>query len=150
MFLQDMEVYREHKTVFRLHQANRVLATGGNVRILSGYGSSTSSGVFFSTSNSGTTGVSGKLNLASGTTSIGSSGMILLSTGSSAGSGGGTISVNVGSGNSASGGSLSLFAGLSHAGDGGAVLVKSETDYQVIVTCHHGIFYERDCRFRVC
>ena len=75
-----------------------------------------------STSNAGTSGVSGDLSLSTGAATVGMSGHVSLGSGSSANGSGGSIAISVGSGDR-SGGTFSVLAGDSSGESGGAASI---------------------------
>ena len=80
------------------------------------------------TSNAGTTGVSGGLTLATGVSSEGNSGAICVSSGSATEGRAGAISIAVGEGDSGTGGAVSITAGaaIGESGQSGGMDVPGQ------------------------
>ena len=103
-------------------------SSGGNVCMMSGHGTATSSGEdSLTTPNAGMAGVSGAIDFFSGTTSTGNSGDMAFSTGSSVEGKGGDICALVGSSSTHDGGDVSLESGTTLAADmsGGSLFICS-------------------------
>ena len=89
-------------------------STGGDVIVMSGVGSATSSGaVSISSADAGISGVSGDMTLYSGASTAGDSGAVQMSTGKAVGGSGGNIKLAVGTGDTGAGGNLTATAGES-------------------------------------
>ena len=92
-------------------------ADGGDVTLETGVGSATNSGAMsIQTANSGSSGVSGGMTLGTGTTTNGASGAIAMSTGTASSGAGGAITLTVGDGDNGAGGEMNLTAGKSVTG----------------------------------
>ena len=107
------------------HTAGGSSATGGKVRLFSGYSEATSGGnSWIQTANGGSSGVSGTIVLSTGRSQgSGKTGDIMIGSGTATGGKGGDVIVTVGSGAANAGGDLFLSAGTT----GGSAAVNNSS-----------------------